>query len=93
MVPNLYPKLPGQCQRGMMNITLTNPHNNCRGDWGNQLRGMKNKGSISIMFQNMGIICNASYQPIQHKLDNLKKIMINEVISIVGLTELNIDCS
>ena len=39
------------------------------------------------MFQNMGGIGNASYQTIQHKLDTLKKIMINEGISIVGLTK------
>ena len=39
------------------------------------------------MFQNMGGIGNASYQTIQHKLDPLKKIMINEGISIVGLTK------
>ena len=36
----------------------------------------------------MGVIGNASYKPIQHKLDTLKKTMINEGISIIGLIEL-----
>ena len=44
---------------------------------------------ISIMFQNMGGIGNALDQPSQHKLDNLK-IIINEVISIVGVAEVKI---
>ena len=41
------------------------------------------------MFQNMGGMGNASDQPSQHKLDNLKKIMINKGIAIVGLAEVN----
>ena len=34
--------------------TLTNTSNNCRGDWGHQLRGWKREEGIIIMFQNMG---------------------------------------
>ena len=41
------------------------------------------------MLYNMVIIGNASDQPIQHKLDTLEKIMINEVIAIVVLAEVN----
>ena len=41
------------------------------------------------MFQNMGGMGNASYQPFQHKLDTLKKNMINEGIAIVGIAEVN----
>ena len=39
--------------------------------------------------QNMGGMGNASYQPSQHKIDNLKKTMINKVIEIVGIAEVN----
>ena len=41
------------------------------------------------MFQNMVYMVNASYQPIQHNLDTLKQIMINEEIPIVGISEVN----
>ena len=41
------------------------------------------------MFQKMGGMGNASYQPIQQKLDTLKKVMLNEGIEIVGLTEVS----
>ena len=37
----------------------------------------------------MGGMGNASYQSIQHTLDTLKKIMIDEGISIIWLTEVN----
>ena len=46
-------------------------------------------GSIRIMFQNMRVTGNASYQSSKKKLDNFKKTMINEGISIIGLTEVN----
>ena len=45
------------------------------------------------MLYNMGIIGNASDQPIQHKLDTLENIMINEGIAIVRLTEVKINRS
>ena len=70
---------------------LQNTCNNRKGNWGNQIRGGKRKGSISIMFHNMGGIGNASYQHIQQKLDTLKHIVINEVISIIELAEVNIN--
>ena len=41
------------------------------------------------MFKNMLGMGNASDQPSQHKLDNLKNIMINKGIAIVGLAEVN----
>ena len=41
------------------------------------------------MFNNMGTIGNKSDQPRQHKLYTFKKVMINEGIAIVGLTEVN----
>ena len=43
------------------------------------------------MFQNMGVMGKELDQLIQHKLDTLKKIMINEVIEIIGLAEINSD--
>ena len=43
------------------------------------------------MFHNMGIISNSSYQHSQHKLDTFKTIVINEVISIVGIAKVNSD--
>ena len=73
----------------MPNIILTNYFNNCQGDWGHQLRRGKRKGSIRIIFQNIGGIGNVSDKPSQHKLYTLKKIMFNEVISLVGLAEVN----
>ena len=48
---------------------------------------------ITIMFQNMGNKDNALDQPVQQKLDTLKKIMINEEIEILGLSEVNSNCS
>ena len=57
-VPELYPQPPGQRQRGMPNITLTNLSKNRRGDWGYELRKGNSKGRVSIMFQNMGGMVN-----------------------------------
>ena len=37
-VTELYPQPPGRRQRGMTNITLTNPSRNRCGDWVHQLR-------------------------------------------------------
>ena len=45
------------------------------------------------MFQNMVNKDNALDQPVQQKLDTLKKIMINEGIAIIGITEVNISWS
>ena len=42
-----------------------------------------------IMFKTMGVLVNASDQPIQHKLDILRNTIINEGIAIVGLEEIN----
>ena len=42
-----------------------------------------------IIFKNMGSIGNKSDQPRQHKLYTIKKFMINEGISIVGIAEVN----
>ena len=53
------------------------------------LEGGKQKGRIRIMFQNIGGIGNASYQPRKHKLATLKNITINGGISIIGLAEVN----
>ena len=45
------------------------------------------------MLQNMGMMGNASNHPRQHKLDTIKKTMINEGIAIIGLTEVEINWS
>ena len=37
----------------------------------------------------MGGMGNTSYQPSQHKLDNLKITMINEGIATIGLAKVN----
>ena len=42
-----------------------------------------------IVLQYMEVMGNASNQSIQHKLDTLKKTMINEGISIIVLAEVN----
>ena len=78
--PKLYPQTHGQHQRGIPNVTLTDTSKNCRGDWGHQLRGGERRGSIRIIFQNMRGMGNASDQSSQHKIDTLKKNMINEGI-------------
>ena len=41
------------------------------------------------MFHKMGGIGNTSDQPIQHKLYTFKNKMINEGISIIGISEVN----
>ena len=64
----------------MPNITLKDTSKNRCGYWVHQLRGDKREGSIKIMFQNMGGMGNALDQPSQHKIDTLKKTMINEGI-------------
>ena len=89
MVPDIYQKPPGQLQRGMSNITLTNPSTNYHGDWGHQLRGRKREGRIKIMFQNMVGIVTALDQTTQQKLYALKNTMINEGISIIELAKVN----
>ena len=63
-VPELYPQPPGQRQRSMPNITLTNQGKNLRGDWGHQLIGGKREGRIRTVFQNMGGMGNKSDQPV-----------------------------
>ena len=45
------------------------------------------------MFKHMGYTGNASYKTIQHKLDTLENIMINEGIAIVRLAEVKINRS
>ena len=75
----------------MPNITLTNTSNNYRGYWGHQLRGEKREVGIRIMFKNIRGMGNTSYQPIQHKLNTLKHIMINEGMAIVGLSKVKIN--
>ena len=44
---------------------------------------------IRIMLQNMGGMGNTSDKSSQNKLDTLKKTMINEGISIIGVSEVN----
>ena len=41
------------------------------------------------MFQNMGVMVNASDQPSQHKLYSFKNTMINKGIEIVEIDEVN----
>ena len=41
------------------------------------------------MFQNMVGMGNALDKPSQHKLDNFKNTMINEVIKIIGIDKVN----
>ena len=73
----------------MSNITLTNSRKNRKCDWGHQLIGGGKRGRIRIMFQNMSGIGNTSDKPRQKKLDTLEMIMINEGISIEGISEVN----
>ena len=47
------------------------------------------EGSIRNMLHNMGGMGNAPDQPIQHKLYTLRKIIINEGISVIGIAEVN----
>ena len=47
------------------------------------------EGRILIMFQNIGVMSNTSYQLSQHKLDTLRKTMINDGIAIIGISEVN----
>ena len=88
-VPELYLHPPGRRQIVMPKNTLTNYSNNSRGGWGHQLRWGEREVRIMIMFQNMRVMVNESDQSSQHKLDTLKKTMINEGISIIGLAEVN----
>ena len=88
-VHELYPQPPVHRQRGIPKETLTNPINNCRDDWGHQLREVKREWCIMIMFQNMVGMDNTLDQFSQHKLDTLKKNMINEWIAIIGFVEAN----
>ena len=92
-IPEIYPQPPGRCQRGMPKNTLKNTSNNCHSDWGHQLRGGEREGRFRIMFQNMGVMGNASDKSSQHKLDTLKKTMKNEGMSIIGPSEVNIASS
>ena len=41
------------------------------------------------MFQNMGVMGDASYQLSQQKLNTLKNSVINEVIAIIEIAEMN----
>ena len=75
--PSLYTQTPIRSQKSTPNITLTN---SLKKFSSYQLIGGKSKGIIRIIFQNMGGIGNALYQPIQHKLATLKIIITNEVI-------------
>ena len=70
---------------------LTNPNKIRHGDWGHQLRGGVREGRIRIILQNMRGMGNKSDQPSQHKLDAIKKTMINEEIAIIGITGVNIN--
>ena len=76
-------------ERYSKNKHFRNSSTNHWGGWGHRLRGGKGEVRIMIMFKTMGVLVNASDQPIQHKLDILGNTIINEGIAIVGLEEIN----